>query len=138
MGPSRDWLYLLTEKQHRYLRVLSGRFAAEHGVDAASDDACVFDLGQSDCMPRLRARGVLPTIRASTSKFWSPSRRRWLLQKECLSAMGFPVYRDLAQAAEMEVDVISATAARYSVGNAMHVANVGSVLAFALLATTPR
>ena len=52
--------------------------------------------------------------------------------------MGFPVYRDLAQAAEMEEDVISATAVRYSVGNAMHVANVGSVLAFALLATTPR
>ena len=43
--------------------------------------------------------------------------------------MGFPVYRDLAEAARVPLDHATLQAPASSLGNAMHVANVGVVVA---------
>ena len=47
--------------------------------------------------------------------------------------MGFPVFRDLADAALVPEDVVSPDGPNSAVGNAMHVASVGAILAVALV-----
>ncbi len=66
---------------------------------------------------------------------WSMHLGRFVCTKEQFAAMGFPVFRCLANAAE--VPVLSMPPGTYSqrrrgLGNTMHVANVGVVLALAL------
>ena len=51
--------------------------------------------------------------------------------------MGYPVYSDLAASAMIAIDTATLEGPRYAIGNAMHVANVGAVLALALMATEP-
>ena len=43
--------------------------------------------------------------------------------------MGFPCSSDLAVASRVELDLATGLGPRYAMGNAMHVANVGVVLA---------
>ena len=43
--------------------------------------------------------------------------------------MGFPVYDDAARAARVSTDTAMCDAPKFSIGNAMHVANLGVVIA---------
>ena len=52
--------------------------------------------------------------------------------------MGFAVYEDLARQLNVPLDVHMDLAPAYAVGNAMHVANVGSVTMLALLCIAVR
>merc|ERR1712026_389861 len=65
------------------------------------------------------------------TRLWSPHRRRWLTHPERAAAMGFPVYQDLAEAARVPLDHAALQAPASSLGNAMHMANVGVVVAVA-------
>jgi site-specific DNA-cytosine methylase len=77
--------------------------------------------------------GKVPTIRRSSGLLWSVSRRRWLTARELYATMGFPTYRSLAQAAGVPLVSLRPPAgtlaqARQGIGNAMHLACVGTVL----------
>jgi len=66
---------------------------------------------------------------------------RWMLASERALAMGFPTFAQHADAAGTEVDETHVgPGAASRVGNAMHVANVGTVAAVALacVAKCPR
>ena len=98
--------------------------------------AVCFDLSQRPDR-QVIFEGVLPTFRSSSSLVWSPARKRWLTFRERAACMGYPVYPDLSASAMVELDTATLEGPRYAIGNAMHVANVGAVLAVALMATEP-
>ncbi len=127
-----DWEFLLTGKQQEYLRHYAAEYAATHAQDPTNDPNCVFDLGQNPAKrPSCTRNGQLPTLRRS-GVMWIPHLHRWFLAVELAALSGFPVVEDLALAAEVPRDC---AAERYNsgfIGNGMHVANVGCVLACAL------
>ena len=77
--------------------------------------------------------GKIPTIRRSSGLLWAVSHKRWLTARELYATMGFPTYRCLAQAAGVALVSLRPPAgtlaqARQGIGNAMHLACVGTVL----------
>lgn len=126
--PSADWSYLLTDPQKRRLRQYKERDAAKR--------ADVFDLGQNPGSGNEVYRLGLPTLRRGSSRLWLARGQRWLLPAELRAALGFPSYRPLADAARVDVDP-SQDEARFATGNAMHVANVGAIIALASCMAKP-
>ena len=123
-GPTSDWTYLLTDTQKLRLDAYEAEAADTAGM-------ALFDLGQNVGWSGRKAK--IPTFRTNTALLWSRELRRWMTKKERLACMGFPVYDTLALAARVPVDSITATAPLSSVGNAMHVANVGCAIALSCL-----
>ena len=125
----------LTLKQARFADTYAQMYTAKTGRDPASDPCGVFDLGQT---PRRAkpVRGVLPTFRRST-RLWLPSKRRFWTQAEAAVAMGFPVLPQVADACGVQPMRMLAGLPMAYLGNAMHVASVGSVCLIALIATEP-
>ena len=130
---SPDWSYLLSMRQRASLDEQRRRWVAKHGVEPRLDPECCFNLAQTP--EYTHASQSLPTFTRGSGRLWSPSRARWLLPRERAAAMGFPVYPDLARAALVELDTVTNLGPKYAVGNAMHVANLGCILATVLLAT---
>ena len=133
-GPSPDWTYLLTEHQRATLEVHRERYMDRHGTDPAQDECCTVDLSQSADRQRSMSRETLATFRRNSGRIWSTARRRWLTPKERAACMGYAVYDDVAAAAGVKVDVAVGQGPLYSIGNAMHVANLGCVLMTCLVA----
>ena len=79
----------------------------------------------------------MPTFRRGSSRCWSTKFRRWLLPRERAAAMGYAVYDDLAHAASVPLDEVMLGAPAYTIGNAMHVANLGCVLLCVLSCVEP-
>jgi len=132
-APSGDWEYLLTDAQRKCIAWHSSQYEQTCGRGAASDFSCVWDLSQSTSWGASRPGSTaLPTLRRNSSRLWSPGRRRWMILRERAACMGFPVYRSLAWAARVDEDTLPPQAPEYTIGNAMHVANVGIVIAVAL------
>ena len=119
--PSKDWEYLLTEKQkarlHRYTEA-----ASPPGGDH------VFDLGQN--AEWSRSATALPTLTTKSARMWFRPLRRWFLPVELAYAHGFPVAPHAARDANVEVDSNSYTVC--DIGGSMHMASVGAALAIAL------
>ena len=140
--PSGDWSYLLSPAQRRVKQTLCAQWHTKYHRNPDKDMECVWDLCKSPSRNRCPAnRGVLPTItRANVSRLWLPARKRWLLRRELAAAMGYPVYPRLARAGRVAEDIVTSPPGdrSYMLGNAMHVASVGCVLAVALAATAPR
>ena len=122
---SKDWSYLLTEKQRMYL---SAYMAAVPPTCQLKD--CIFDVSQNPCRQRGRwtLDGTLPTV-TTVSKLWVPSLRRFLLPVELACAHGFPVTSTAAADAGVVQDMVPYT--HRQIGNCMHLASVGIVLAVA-------
>ena len=133
-GPSPDWTYLLTGNQRAALEAHREWYTAQHGTDPARDECCTVDLSQSAQRQRSVSRGTLATFRRNSGRIWSTARRRWLTPRERAACMGYAVYDDLAEAAGVKVDVAVEHGPLYSIGNAMHVANLGCVLMTCLVA----
>ena len=123
--PSPSWRYLLTDRQATCLSLhekhWGGATLMEHYVD----------LSQS--LRFARPRTVIPTMRRSASRIWSWKCERWLLPSEYAAAMGYPIHPWCAQASGVPVDLTVLSASK-AIGNAMHVANVGSIMVCALAA----
>ena len=130
-SPSQDWAYLLTSKQQAILAEQLRRWRRAHSADPASRPALVIDLSQRPAYCRV-TETQLPTFRTSSSRIWSPSRRRWLLPVEQALAMGYPVTEEAASVMGLPVDVLAEARTAAAVGNAMHVANLGCILLSAL------
>ena len=123
-GPTSDWTYLLTDAQRARLKAHEARTAGAAGMR-------VFDLGQN---PHMSSPSTsIPTIRCNTHVVWSRELRRWMTKYERLECMGFPVFDALASAAHVATDRITAKGRSRSIGNAMHVANVGCAIAMSCL-----
>ena len=141
-GPSRDWSYLLSERQRRVAGSLKAQWQRKHHRDAGKDPECVFPLNGSLERARVATtHGVLPTLTTKNCRrLWLPARRRWLLHRELAATMGFPVYSEMARAAKVEEDVFTSPPGcrSWMIGNCMHVANAGCVLAVAMAATGVR
>ena len=128
--PSGDWSYLLTEKQA--MRLQTYQQCARPGVDLAY---ATYNLSQN---PQFAGSTTgLPTFKRGSGRLWSPSRRRWLVRSERLAAMGYPVFQDLANAARVPREEVALHGPAFAIGNAMHVANVGCLLALAWLVIEP-
>ena len=126
--PSADWSYLLTPLQRGYLERYQARFVGARAVDLGSNP---------DHRPKTSRDGVLPTTTTKSSRWWVCARRRWLLAKELAVLHGYPATPALGEC----VGVTDAAADRYrfgDIGNCMHVANVGCVVAVALACLQPR
>ena len=119
----------MTCKQRSYLEAARAADVSRHGL--VPPGVC-YDLGQSPTWIGHAFLGV-PTLRKASSRIWSPREGRWLLLRERLAVMGFPVFRDLVDAALVPEDAVSLNGPASAVGNAMHVASVGAILAVALV-----
>ena len=125
----RRWEYLLTRGQTRRLDARSQEWRDRYSTSPSDCPHCVFDLGWN--FPRRTTTGdCLPTVTGNCGVWWLPYFHRWFLSSELASACGFPVRAELAAAA----GCVTAPGpySPQQVGNAMHVVNVGVVLATAL------
>ena len=127
LGGSSRWRSLLTACQAEYLDRYIAMWQTKHVQRPEETPSCVFDLGDAP-----EYRGVptilqLRTLRLRHSILWSPLHGRWMTRREKAACMGFPVYDDLARKARVPLDV-STVKCSAAIGNAMHVANIGTVL----------
>ena len=127
--PSLCWKYLLTEKQLEFLQRYECLWVQRTSAASTDESVCVFDLIQNPKeRPSLTSKsGSLPTLRHSGSCFWSSFLGRWLLPRELAAASGFPVTGSLAAVSSVAIDTNSYS--NQQLGNAMHVATVGTVVA---------
>ena len=116
---------MLTEKQRSYLAA----YMAEVPPTCQLND-CIFDLSQSPSRQRgrLTSDGTLNTV-TTKSKLWVPRLRRFLLPVELACAHGFPVTSTSAADASVVQNMVPYTLRQ--IGNCMHLASVGIVLAVA-------
>ncbi len=118
-----DWTYLLTPRQAASLRAYRERYP----------EAGAVNLGHNgDVRPSFARDGQLPTLTRNAGGWWVPARKRFMTCKELAVASGYPVTAELARAARVPVDACADSYVAGQVGNCMHVANVGSVVAVAL------
>ena len=137
-GRTSDWSYLLTEVQVKACNDYTGMWQRECGTDPAQDDSCLFDLSQNPLVRRSwtfrpRRFNSLPTLRFSGNLLWSPKFKRWLLPVECASAMGWPV-RD-SHVLATGISPCNIDFGLPQLGNSMHIACVGTLLAVTLACT---
>lgn len=120
------------ERLRSYLRLWAQRF----GLPAHFYAWAVFNLADNPdagYVTWTAASGRLPSLRTHGAKYWSPWLGRWLTCKELLACMGLPVYPFLAASAGVSLLPVSpGPAARHMLGNMMHLASAGCVLAVAL------
>ncbi len=136
---SRDWAYLLTPHQKARLECYSESWLGSRGQAPAESKSCVFNLLQNPEHRRVQTdcRGAMPTCTRGCSVLWVPFLRRWLLPIELAAAHGLPITQSLASDAQVALDVHGPEYSTSQLGNAMHVANVGSVLAITLSCLAP-
>ena len=124
---AEKWRSLLTPDQAKYLDTYITLWRQRHQQGPEATPSCIFDLGDSPGYKGLPAMRQLPTLRHRQSIWWSPLHGRWMTHREKAGCMGFPVYEDLANRARVGLDVSTGKCPQ-ALGNAMHVASVGTVL----------
>ena len=127
--PPRCWRYLLTPLQAARLESHEA-----HGSRGPSDvGTCYVDLTQS--LEFARPTLHVPTLRRCSHLIWSWKHSRWLLPSELALLMGFPMKSMCASASGVATDALTLAellAEPKAFGNAMHVANIGSIVVAAL------
>ena len=113
--------YLLTPKQRERL---------SHHVQVSRE--AIWDLTQSVRFAARPSKKV-PTLRRGSTRLWCHAKKRWLLRIELRAAMGYPVFQDLADVANVPRESAEMMGPVYATGNAMHVANVGCIILLAWL-----
>ena len=110
-------------------------FAAHGSAPENCESFLVCDVNKAPKFAGVAVPDVMPTV-TSSCRLWLPQKNRWLMPVELAAMMGFPVTDRFAKTAAVELDAFSSLG-RGNLFNAMHVANVGVVLAVALSCTTP-
>ena len=131
---SSDWTYLLTDLQRNYIITYATKWKARWKTEPQDSPGCIFDLSQNPAKrPSVSdPSGRLPTCTHNCNRFWLPALGRWLLSIELAAALGFPVAGHLARHARVSMDPNCDEYLPRQIGNAMHVASVGSVLMISL------
>jgi site-specific DNA-cytosine methylase len=132
----QDMAMLLSPGEAQRLAAYEELWLQRFGQPACSCDWAIFNLADNPdggFTTWSAASGRIPGLRTHNAKYWVPFLGRWLTNKELLAAMGVPVYPSLANAACVPVVAVTpGPAARHMLGNMMHIASVGSVIACAL------
>jgi hypothetical protein len=132
----QDMAMLLSPGEAQRLAAYEELWLHRFGQPACSCDWAIFNLADNPdggFTTWSAASGRIPGLRTHNAKYWVPFLGRWLTNKELLAAMGVPVYPSLANAACVPVVAVTpGPAARHMLGNMMHIASVGSVIACAL------
>jgi hypothetical protein len=121
----RDLSYLLTEREQAALLAYENAYRAEFSVEPSLDPDLVVFLGDDGVKWRTWSAKShqIPTFRrnAKTGLFWSPFLKRYLVSREKLAALGWPVSEHMAGPMRCKPiptqDVIRATDLA---GNGMH------------------
>ena len=110
------YIYICAENNGGQLPILDGVF---------------FDLSQNpESRPAMTCQS-LPTLRRNTC-LWDAGSKRLVSPQELACAMGFPVFSACAARANVPIDLSPSDWSLSTLGNTMHVACVGTVLAAAL------
>ena len=119
-----------------YERVRSLNYASlwrhRYGTEAHTERDLIFNLGDNPCggwltwsAPSTGAIHRVPTFRRHWTAQWLPHQQRWLTSNERLVCMGFPAHPGLAVCYGMSETYCLTWEQRHTLGNAMHVANIG-------------
>ena len=130
-----DLRYLLNFRERAVLKGLEKYYRDRFHREPESDRDLVIHLGDSYERRNWSAvSGKIPTMRHGGGVLWSPARRRPMIPKERLAALGFPVTRTVAHclgfSSALPVQDVRRAAA--VAGNAMHWGNVAIVQLVAL------
>jgi len=132
----QDMTLLLTPGEYERLCLYLEAWVARVGLPAHHCWWAVFNLADNPGAGYTTwsaASGRIPGLRTHNAKLWVPYLGRWLTNRELLACMGVPVYRHLAAAAQVsQVHVRPGSDSRHMLGNMMHIAAVGSVMAVAM------
>ena len=131
MQPSEpvDLTYLLLPREKKVAKQLCKKYKDRYAIDAAEDENLFIFLGDSAkrcCWSGVSGR--IPTFRTSTGKMWNPAKARWMLGKEKMASLGFPVCLDSSESMGVPTLCSSETSRAHRVaGNSMHFSTVGVV-----------
>ncbi len=124
--------------EQRNIDLYEEAWQKKRGVDDPYHKNRVFQTNQNaqEFYTATSKTGQFPCFIRGTSaiKLWNPTRQRWLSSLEKFAQMGFPMHAQIAQ--HLGVNVLHPADLQHPhqcIGNAMHVANVASVVMAALL-----
>ena len=138
-----DLSYLLTREELKRLKAYERLYKKEFGLDATSDpDLVVFlsDNPDSGWKTWSATSGRIPTFRRNVKSglLWSPCYKRFMVAKEKLAAMGWPVTDNMATAMGCNpVPAADIMRAADLAGNAMHFTTVAAAQLVALSCFRP-
>ena len=104
-----DWSFALTVAEKGELTRHTETWKEAHGKDAAKDDTAVFDLtkhpSEFGAMTCFKQHGPAINIGCQNkqSRLWSPSRCRWLTEREVAASCAFPIEKEFAEIANVPV-----------------------------------
>ena len=132
-----DLTYLLTTREKKALKAYKSAYWKQFGLDPNLDPNLVVFLGDNGTQWKTwsATSGQIPTFRRNckTGLFWCPYLQRYMVAREKLAALGWPVSQCMAQAMRTNPiptqDVIRAADLA---GNAMHFCSVGCAQLLAL------
>ena len=137
---ARSWVYLLNKRERKALEVIVDNYYQKYSQDAVYNPDLVAFLGDNPkkrlCWSAVSRK--IPTLRRNAGKMFVPSLRRWMVPKEKLLLMGFPVVPSVAMS--MGVPVLAITdnrRASYVAGNCMHFSCVLLIQFLALVCFQP-
>ena len=125
----------LTKDERRRLKDMTSRWRVRTGKAAASSPNAVFHIGDDPAFTvSWTLHGKFPCFRRSMWRLWVASRNRFVTVKEKATALGFPVYSQLANCAGLQpIPAVTGICGHELLGNSMHVASVGVVALAALV-----
>ena len=138
-----DLTYLLSQKEKERLNSYLFCYQKQYGKDPEKDeDLIVFlsDNPESGWKTWSAASGSIPTMRrnAKTGFLWSPFHRRWMVPREKLAAMAWPVSDAMAAPMFCEpIPLRDVLRASDLCGNAMNFTSVGIAQLIALTCFGP-
>ncbi|CAE7209912.1 unnamed protein product [Symbiodinium necroappetens] len=143
LGDSMDLRPLLNPRERRALEQYEAAYLARFKVPAATDRNLVCFLGDNPSYT-LNWSAIsrrVPTLRLNSrsGKLWFPSRNRWMVARERLATLGWPVSADMADAMGCPAPVPMRDCLRASelAGNAMHFPSVAVAQLLALSCFAP-
>ena len=134
MARAVDPFAVLTQGERGHLQSYNQLWAERFGSDPAGHLGLVFNLGDNPAAgwitwsaPSTRQTNFcIPTLRRGWTVLWLPALRRWLTVRERLLMMGFPAYPDVAHVYRLPTTFsLPWHIAKQTIGNGMHLANVG-------------
>ena len=125
---------VLTQDERDHLRSYSQLWVERFGSDPAGHLGLVLNLGDNPAAgwitwsaPSSRqSTFCIPTLRRGWTVLWLPALMRWLTVRERLLMMGFPAYPNVADVYRLPSTFsLPWHIAKQTIGNGMHLANVG-------------
>ena len=125
----------LNEREQRGVEYTLNEYERRYGVSGQSDPNLFVHLGDNpnSWLCWTGVSNQMPTFRTGSGKYWNPHREVWLLPKDRLACLGFPVAESMATSMGVPgVPVADQFRAAAIAGNAFHFCTVAIVQLVAL------